>query len=65
MAGENRKDVGGFVVGPNPRAELAEMRKILSSSGPSRAARLSKNIRESKKRAREFAERDVAADLET
>lgn len=64
MAGANPKNKGGFVVGPDPRAELAKLRSILLSSGSTRAVRLAQNIQESKQRARDFAERDVAADLE-
>ena len=65
MAGRIRKAESGFVVGGDPRAELAKLRSILSSSATNRAARLAQHIDESKKRARELADRDVAADLES
>lgn len=59
MADENQKRKSGFVVGRDPGAELAELRKILSSSGASRASRLTRNLREANERAQSFAERDV------
>jgi hypothetical protein len=65
MADANRKDKGGFVVGPDPQVELNKLRSIFSSPRGKRSAQLARHLRESTERAREFAERDVAADLET